>query len=308
MRFSIVIPTYNNFPELRKCLDALGKIQRTDFEVLVCIDGSTDDTKRGLEKIKTTFPMGVLIHSDGKNHGRSAARNLGLERISGEYVLFLDSDMRPRPDFLEKHEKILQRGNTVSLGAVKYLNEKSSIWARYISTRGFQKYKNGAEVPSRYFITQNVAMPSVFFKSLVGFDENISRYGGEDMEFGHRIMMQFQPSFVSNEDAIAETIEEKSLRDALAQLQEYGATGLPYIIGKFPEFQNVYHLDKIDSGKILDSLFGLLSRRFFSVLSGLLSSLLPFPLKKYLINHMVICAIHSGYRGKMKFGSNSGIL
>jgi glycosyltransferase involved in cell wall biosynthesis len=98
---AVIIPTYNNLPELRQCLKALSQQTYTDFVAYVCVDGSTDGTLEYLSSQPYEF-VKVLTHPDGRNHGRNAARNLALPYLhQHRWVAFLDSDSIPLPNWLE---------------------------------------------------------------------------------------------------------------------------------------------------------------------------------------------------------------
>ncbi|MFM2376075.1 MAG: hypothetical protein RLZZ165_1172 [Bacteroidota bacterium] len=296
MLFSLVIPTYNNLPELKHCLAALDLIPRDDFEVLVGVDGSTDGTLEWLSTARFHFPMQHFSHSDLGNHGRSATRNLTLAHIRGLYTLFMDSDMEASPDLLEQHRLLLSRGNTVSVGAVAYRNREGNIWARYISERGVAKFQDGAIVPFNYFITPNTAMPSDWFQSLGGFDEAIHRYGGEDMELGYRIHLKYHPQFIYHARAVVTTTQPKQLEEALLQLREYGATGLRYIARKWPELRTVFWVNHCNAPGVIHSVFRLLTSRLFQRISRWAIRFTPFVIQKILVSHLVISAVHDGYR------------
>ncbi|MCB9234455.1 MAG: glycosyltransferase [Bacteroidia bacterium] len=296
MIFSLVIPTYNNLKELETCLGALDLLENRDFEVLVCVDGSTDGTLEFLQEAHFGFALKVLTHPDGLNHGRSAARNLALGRISGKYLLFLDSDMEARPDLLDRHLEVLQNGPTISLGPVEYRNQGQNLWARYLSVRGICKFAHGEAVPHNYFITPNTALPAAWVEDLGGFDEAINRYGGEDMELGVRLHQRFQPRFVFNAQAVVSTVQEKPLSKALAELREYGATGLPYITRKFPELDRIYWVYKCHSPRLKDRFFEWLTRPVWQALARVLLRIPLFALQKQVINYLVVSAVHEGYR------------
>ena len=136
---------------------------RDDFEVLVGIDGSTDGTSEWLQSATFHYPLHALGHPENQNRGRSATRNLCLPILKGTYTLFLDSDMEVAPDIFDRHLELLEAGDTISIGSVWYRNIKANLWVRYTSQRGVAKYDHGAEVPSRYFITPNTALPSRYF-------------------------------------------------------------------------------------------------------------------------------------------------
>lgn len=296
MVFSLVIPTYNNLPELQRCLAALEGLVGASFEVLLGVDGSTDGTLEWLADRAFAFPLRVLRHPDGGNHGRSATRNLALPHVTGKYVLFMDSDMEAAPDLLQRHLQILARGVAVSIGTVHYRNRSRNLWVRYTSERGVAKYQDGAAVPFNYFITPNTALPAQYWVETGGFDPQIDRYGGEDMELGYRIHRQFDPRFFFNAQAIATTTQPKTLEEALPQLREYGATGLRYITAKWPELSNIYWVGRIGGKGMADRLLALLTRRFFQRVALSLLRITPFFLQKQLISYLVVAHVHEGFR------------
>lgn len=299
MLFSIIIPTFNNLPELRHCLESLGKQSVRDFEVCVCIDGSTDGTQYWLDSWEPWFPVHVLNHPDGLNHGRAAARNLALPVIQGTFTLFLDSDMVLAPDALEAHFRILDDSKRVSIGTVRYRNAKHNPWARYTAERGVGKFRHGELVPYLYFITPNTAVPTDWLRQLDGFDENLYTYGGEDTELGFRLNAAFRPLFTFNDQAIAETIQDKPLRVALAQLRRYGENGLTYIVRKHPEMKSVFWVYRCERKTLSDILFEWCTARLFHEICLVFSGMLPFFLQRHLFNYLVISAVHQGYRKGM---------
>jgi glycosyltransferase involved in cell wall biosynthesis len=296
MLFSLVIPTYNNLPELKACLLALKDVVGADFEVLVGVDGSTDGTVDWLAATHFPFPLQVLEHPDGQNRGRAATRNLALPHLHGRYILFMDSDMEAAPDLLTQHLRFLEAGNTVSIGTVRYRNTARNLWVRYTSERGVAKYAHASEVPFHYFITPNTALPVAYVSACQGFDEAINRYGGEDMELGYRIYLKFAPKFMFNAQAVVTTTQPKTLAEALPQLREYGATGLRYIVGKWPALKHIYWVNRCDSSRLSDRLFEFLTRRSFQAIAKVLLKISPFPLQKVLINYLVVSHVHEGYR------------
>lgn len=295
MLFSIVIPTYNNLSELKGCLAALAALPGEDFEVWVGVDGSTDGTWEWLQQARYPFSCTALQHPGGTNQGRAATRNLALPHLNGRYTLFLDSDMEAAPDLLSAHQAVLDRG-AVSIGAVRYRNASDNPWVAYTASRGVAKYPGGAEVPFHYFITPNTALPTAWLRAVQGFDPAISRYGGEDMELGYRIHRAYQPPFVFNDRAAVETTQPKQLHEALAQLREYGATGLVYITRKWPELDSVYWVARCKSRRWKDRLFEALTRQPFRGLAHALLRICPRAWQHILISYLVISYVHEGYR------------
>lgn len=300
----IIIPTYNNFLELKKCLHALGNQTVKQFSVWIVVDGSNDETLIYLPEFISNLPYTthILEHADKQNHGRSAARNLAIPNIQNPFIWFLDSDMIPEPTCLQAHLKICsQYQNSVSVGTIFYENASTHLWAKYLSTRGHAKFKHLNILPWNYFITANSLIPAEYFVHLNGFDENIKKYGGEDMEFAYRMHVKYSPNFYKNDLAVCSTVQTKSISQALLQLEEYGREGLPYIFQKHPNMPPIYLLDKLQGNKFKRSFYQLLTHSLWSKSLIPFLDFLPFSISKHILNYLVISAIFKGYSNNLNF-------
>lgn len=98
-KVSIVIPTYNRGDQLRICLKSLQEQSFKNFEVLVCDDGSTDNTFTVVEEFKDVLNLNYI--KDVNFGGPAKPRNNGLKQAKGEIIAFLDSDDWWYPNKLE---------------------------------------------------------------------------------------------------------------------------------------------------------------------------------------------------------------
>ena len=96
---SIIIPVYNVSKYLRVCLDSVINQTYKDLEIICINDGSLDNSLDILKEYSNKDNRIIII--DKKNSGVSAARNDGIERSSGEYLFFIDSDDYIDNDFIE---------------------------------------------------------------------------------------------------------------------------------------------------------------------------------------------------------------
>ena len=87
MQLSIIIPMYNCAPVILRCL---GSLDYPDAEILVIDDGSKDDSAQKVMEYASTHPNVTLVRKE--NGGVSSARNMGLDRATGKYLMFVDSD------------------------------------------------------------------------------------------------------------------------------------------------------------------------------------------------------------------------
>lgn len=100
-RVSILVAVYNAEKYLCECLDSLLRQTLRDIQIICVDDHSTDKSPEILDAYAAKDNRVEVVHLD-KNQGLAHARNLGLERVKGEFVCFLDSDDWMSDDTLEK--------------------------------------------------------------------------------------------------------------------------------------------------------------------------------------------------------------
>ncbi|TLM93265.1 glycosyltransferase family 2 protein [Hymenobacter jeollabukensis] len=123
--FSIVIPTYNRAGFIKATLQSVLAQQFTDWEVLVVDDGSTDNTA----EVVASLPDARIQYLPKVNGERGAARNYGLARAQGEYVLFLDSDDLFHPNHLSGLYAKIQELKQPNFIAAKYDFDRDGVRA-----------------------------------------------------------------------------------------------------------------------------------------------------------------------------------
>lgn len=88
IKVSLIVPIYNTQKYLKKCIDSLVNQTLKDIEIILINDGSTDNS----EKIIKEFKDKRIKYISKKNEGIGKTRNLGIEKSTGEYLAFVDSD------------------------------------------------------------------------------------------------------------------------------------------------------------------------------------------------------------------------
>lgn len=88
--FSIIVPVYNSGKYLKKCLDSVLEQTYSDYECILVDDGSTDNSKNICEEYCIENSKFKLFLKE--NGGASTARNYGIKKACGTYLVFLDSD------------------------------------------------------------------------------------------------------------------------------------------------------------------------------------------------------------------------
>ena len=100
---SIIVPVHNGEAYLQDCVQSVLEQTYPNFEMIIIDDGSEDTTWSLCERIKKTDNRIRIFHQEKK--GVSEARNFGLDRSAGKYIVFLDGDDMLHPSFLEKTMK-----------------------------------------------------------------------------------------------------------------------------------------------------------------------------------------------------------
>ncbi len=127
MRFSIIIPIYNVSAFLPECLESVAGQSFSDYEVICVDDGSTDDSFGIAKGYVEAHEHWQLIHQE--NQGLGGARNTGLKHASGDYVLFLDSDDRLRPDSLRILSENLENEDLLCFNGQRFHEETGAYEA-----------------------------------------------------------------------------------------------------------------------------------------------------------------------------------
>ncbi len=184
MFFSVVIPTYNRLPILKKCLKALeaqhipGGSVISGYEIVLVDDGSTDGTLEWLQSA-ADFPHVKSYLQD--HQGPAAARNLGVKKALGDTIIFIDSDLVVTENFLIAHAKALTEASC----------DRVFTYGRVINTCNFdlptsEPYKL-TDFSAAYFATGNVAISRHWLDEAGLFDTRFQLYGWEDLELGVRL-------------------------------------------------------------------------------------------------------------------------
>ncbi len=115
MTFSLIVPVYNVEKYLAKCLDSILNQTYTDFEIIVVNDGSPDNSQAIIDEYAEKYPDKIKAYVK-ENGGLSDARNFGIERAQGDYLLFIDSDDYIDPTALSCIKKSIDNGRPDVIG------------------------------------------------------------------------------------------------------------------------------------------------------------------------------------------------
>lgn len=218
LKISIIIPTYNRSKLLSYTLESIlnQNVAKTQFEVIVCDDGSTDDTALMVERYRSLINIKYTFQED-EGFRPGSARNRGISLAEGDICLFIDTGIILSQSCLSQHINFYSDGNfdKCALGYVYGIyhrassdcelislidihNVDSSInRLRKISTyhdlreSSYQKYNDQIKLlpaPWFYFWTCHVSVTALSLEKVGMFDENYDKnWGIEDNDLGFRL-------------------------------------------------------------------------------------------------------------------------
>lgn len=137
-KVSFIIPVYNQEKLLKRCVKSIPK--RWDVEIIIIDDGSTDNTHITIQELVRDYPDYIGATICKENHGVSYARNLGLERATGDYVIFVDSD-----DYLDTYKtcEVMDKYLPTNAWDIVFYNMMTNNKIVYKSTRENRKTRYG---------------------------------------------------------------------------------------------------------------------------------------------------------------------
>ncbi|WP_304473018.1 glycosyltransferase family 2 protein [uncultured Desulfovibrio sp.] len=95
---SVIIPVYNSFHWLQRCLDSVCAQPIAEMEI-ICVDDASSDASSRILHARMEQDNRIQVVTLGNNRGEATARNIGMAAASGNYIGFVDSDDAVEPDF-----------------------------------------------------------------------------------------------------------------------------------------------------------------------------------------------------------------
>jgi glycosyltransferase involved in cell wall biosynthesis len=212
---SLIVSTYNRPDALALVLAGCARQTDRRFEVVVADDGSTEDTRAVVEQAAKSLTVSVEHVWQPDDGFRAAAiRNKGIARARGDYLIFLDGDCVPQPDFIARHRRLasagaLVTGSRILLGPelteaalarrVDVIRSPAAFWLRqrvrgqvnkilpmFVKLPDFQARRvNGFKW--RGIKSCNLAAWAADVATVNGFDESFTGWGHEDADFVLRL-------------------------------------------------------------------------------------------------------------------------
>ena len=142
--FSILVPCCNVAPYVRECLTSVKEQSFADWECLVVVETSSDDTEAIVYEVVGNDRR-FQIFTQPRSGSPSVLRNIGINHAQGEYVLFLDGEDAIAEDALQQlHDKIAARPNAdIYVGGIKTYGDNGDFLG---SSDSFSSYASSQEL------------------------------------------------------------------------------------------------------------------------------------------------------------------
>lgn len=260
LRFSIVIPFYNEARKLPTLIESLvnQEFDKDNYEIVLVDNLSTDGSCSTASKALAGFPHAQLVTC---NDFRSsyAARNVGWRAARGEYIVFIDADCVPDKSLLKNYDQCINSVDADSVGVyagsiLAHARDNISNVERYSADRKFlnqdSAVKGWAYRP--FAQTANAMFPRSVLDSVGGFNARMT--SGGDGELCWRIFDATGRRLEYAKDAVVFHWHREDIGDLFAQFEKYG-------VGRFQQSGMVPGFDKglvgITKGTLVERLQSL---------------------------------------------------
>ena len=215
MQVSVIFSTYNAPEWLEKALWGWLAQDYKDFELVIADDGSTADTRDLIERVRAESEREIRhVWQPDEGFRKCAILNKAIGAARGDYLVFSDGDCIPRADFVATHVRLARPGRYLTGGYFKLPREVSQLITRedIVTGRVFEPQWLGAHGLHRgvrmwkleahgwvahvlnhlspaepTFHGHNSSAWKADILAVNGYDERMG-YGGEDTEFGYRLV------------------------------------------------------------------------------------------------------------------------
>lgn len=161
---SVIIPTYNSSRTIEKCLESIKNQDFPDIEIIVVDNFSTDDTfdiaQRYTQNAFQKWPE------------RTAQKNYGIEKASGEYLCFIDSDMTLDEKIISECVSLWESEKNIWGICIP----EKTVWEGFfVQVRDFERsfYEWTSVESARFFLKDNVVQVWWFEEDLIFFEESL---------------------------------------------------------------------------------------------------------------------------------------
>ena len=198
---SIIIPTHNSQNTINNLLLSIHTSQFNNFadvEVIVVDDGSKDKTRDLVRKLLEKLKYTLILYLLRNNLGPAKARNYGVKKAKGKYILFLDSDVVLAKSTLRYAYQLAKDEKVKAFTGIWHYQQKTNqFFPNFKAMRDWVYWFIEREKYARYYLfsTRIAGIEKRLFQTIGGFDETFPEPTVEDIELTYRIEKQAKIRF-----------------------------------------------------------------------------------------------------------------
>ncbi len=182
-KVSIIIPVFNEADKIETCLKSLSKQSCKNIEIILVDDRSVDKTVLIAKKISALLRLNLKIIQLSQHQEREVARNRGAKESSGDYMLFVDADMRLSKNVIAECLNLVQQNLDIKAVIIPEKSIGEGFWARCRRLEKLCYIGDNRMEAARFF------EKTVFWK--VGAWDN-KMISGEDWDLTRRIRFKYK--------------------------------------------------------------------------------------------------------------------
>ncbi len=184
---SVIIPVYKTEKYLRRCINSVCAQDYSNFEIILVDDGSPDRSGEICDELAKANDRILVIHK--ANGGLSSARNAGIDKSTGEYICFVDSDDYVEKDYVSTLHSLIERYNA-DLAKINYKEISTEDYSEKAPSVDAKVYM-GAEVEAAYLrLRVDSACVFMYRRSLIGNTHFPEGKTSEDIPFNFELFQK----------------------------------------------------------------------------------------------------------------------
>jgi glycosyltransferase involved in cell wall biosynthesis len=231
---SVIVPCYNLGQYLDEAVQSVLAQTFQDFEIIVVDDGSTEPETQSMLATYVRAKTRVIRAPHG---GLAAARNVGVDTASGEYVCALDADDRLRPAFLERTVKMLEENPTLTF---------CSAWLRTFGEEEWDWMPARCDIPTLLWEDTVLTAALVRRRAVVeigGYDTAMPEQGDEDWDLWLRLVSSGRTGTILPEILF----DYRRRAGSMSHTCWHGPGHLPLLRYRMNKFRDLYdrHLQEV---------------------------------------------------------------
>jgi glycosyltransferase involved in cell wall biosynthesis len=168
MKISVILAVYNETKHLSTCLESLVNQNDVDSEIILVDDGSTQK----IDLTPFSYYKNLIRHFRIKHQGPAKARNYGVQKSSGNILVFVDGDMVFHPNFLKILTKPIIDGKSKgTYSTEEFVANWHNVWAKCFNYENGHRTKRRIDIKRKDMIKDFRAIKKTEFLKIEGFDD-----------------------------------------------------------------------------------------------------------------------------------------